>query len=610
MLLGRDGHDITVLERDAFPVPESPSDAWEHWARAGVAQFRQPHYLLPRARHVLDSELPDVRDALVAAGALRFDTLLAKPPSLAHLQRQPGDEQFVTLTARRPTLEQVIARAAEAERRVEVRRGVTVTGLTTRDFSGIPHVVGVRTNREDLRADLVVDATGRRSPLPGWLRDAGAVPLIEENEDSGFVYYTRYFRSRNGSHPEPRDRLGLPVGSFSILTLPADNGTWSVTLFGSSGDQPLKQLRDPGRWTAVLAACPRHAHWLEGEPITSVLPMAGILDRYRRLVAADRPVVTGLAAIGDAWACTNPSLGRGVSLGLSHAVCLRNVVRLHLDDDPQAFAKAWDATTETTLTPWYRATVAVDRARLAEIEALRTGVERPIPGDPAAVLAAAFPRAMLHDADIFRAFLEIASCLTLPSAVFARPGFADRVMEVDDRDRCDRHVLRPLKVTLMAAFLLALPYVLWQAWAFVGHAPPPRDVGAFRGPRQARAHRLDVLDNPPLAHEADGALELFGLLAPDQPFRLRGHRGAARGGEAAEEGRETGTALAPAEARHRSFVRTKAPRGDRTLVRRAIKKYSCIDSWWRSTLTAQEADDGYGARRNPGPGLFAVRGRA
>ena len=27
--------------------------------------------------------------------------------------------------------------------------------------------------------------------------------------------------------------------------------------------------------------------------------------------------------------------------------------------------------------------------------------------------------------------------------------------------------LVPLKVTLMAAFLLALPYVLWQMWAFV-----------------------------------------------------------------------------------------------------------------------------------------------
>ena len=27
--------------------------------------------------------------------------------------------------------------------------------------------------------------------------------------------------------------------------------------------------------------------------------------------------------------------------------------------------------------------------------------------------------------------------------------------------------LVPLKVTLMAAFLIALPYVLWQMWAFV-----------------------------------------------------------------------------------------------------------------------------------------------
>ena len=193
MLLGRDGHEVTMLERDPAPVPESLGDAWEHWARTGVAQFRQPHYLLPRARHILDAELPDVRDALVAGGACRFDTLAAAPPSLGHLERRPGDERFVTLTARRPTLELVVARAAEVERRVEVRRGVGVTGLVTRDSSGIPHVVGVRTESgEHVHADLVVDATGRRSPMPAWLRDAGAAPLSEETEDSGFVYYTRF----------------------------------------------------------------------------------------------------------------------------------------------------------------------------------------------------------------------------------------------------------------------------------------------------------------------------------------------------------------------------------------------------------------------------------
>ena len=433
MLLARDGHDVTVFERDASPTPDSPDDAWERWTRGGVAQFRQPHYLHPRVRHILDAELPDVRDALVAAGALRFDTLRTRPPSLPHFELRPDDERFVGLTARRATLEHVIARAAAVEPRMEVRRGVAVSALITRGRSAVPHVVGIRTEAgEESRSDLVVDATGRRSPLPRWLADAGAPPLHEEAEPSGFVYYTRYFRSKNSTGPEPRDRLLAPCGSLSILTLPADNGTWSVTLFGSSGDRPLTQLRDADRWTAVVSAFPLHAHWLDGEPMTGILPMAGILDRCRRLAPDGRPVVTGLAVVADAWACTNPSLGRGIALGLFHAKRLRDVIRTELAD-PHAFAVTWDSVTETELAPWYQATVAGDRARLADIEAARTGSERPRPSDPAAVLVVAFARAMAHDPDIFRAYMEIAGCLTLPRVVFARSGFVDRVVEVSGR---------------------------------------------------------------------------------------------------------------------------------------------------------------------------------
>ena len=42
--------------------------------------------------------------------------------------------------------------------------------------------------------------------------------------------------------------------------------------------------------------------------------------------------------------------------------------------------------------------------------------------------------------------------------------------------------LVPLKVTLMAAFLVALPYVLWQAWAFVAPgALPAREAARAAG---------------------------------------------------------------------------------------------------------------------------------
>ena len=433
MLLTRDGHDVTVLERDPGSVPETGGAAWENWTRGGVAQFRQPHYLHPLARHVLDADLPDVRDALVAAGGLRFDSLSTTPPSLPRLESRAGDERFVCLTARRPVLEQVVARAAAVEPRLEIRRGTVVSGLVASGRSGLSHVAGVRTESgEALPADLVVDAMGRRSPLPRWLESIDAAPLHEETEPSGFVYYSRFFHSRNGHRPPPRDRLQAAIGSFSILTLPADNDTWSVTLFGSSGDRPLTQLRDADRWTAVVAACPLYAHWLEGEALTGVLPMAGVLDRYRRLAADGRPRVTGLAIVADAWACTNPSLGRGIALGLAHAARLRDVARTELDD-PHRFAQAWDQVTEAELTPWYRATVTVDRARLAEIEAIRTGSEPPRPTAPPAVLGAALGRATAHDPDIFRAFMEIVGCLTLPGVVLTRPGFADRVLEVAAR---------------------------------------------------------------------------------------------------------------------------------------------------------------------------------
>ncbi len=154
---------------------------------------------------------------------------------------------------------------------------------------------------------------------PGGWRRLGGQPLAEEAEDSGFAYYTRYFGSAAGGQPRFITGLLTPFGCFSLLTLPGDSGTWSVTIYISSRDQALKELRHPEKWTALVAACPLHAQLLDGEPLTDVLAMSGIVDRHRRLVVDGTPVVTGLVAVGDSACCTNPSLGRGITMGLLHA---------------------------------------------------------------------------------------------------------------------------------------------------------------------------------------------------------------------------------------------------------------------------------------------------
>ena len=282
---------------------------------------------------------------------------------------------------------------------------------------------------EEISADLIVDAMGRRSKLPNWLEAIGARRPIEEAEDSGFIYYTRYFRSKTGVIPAYRAEVLTYSHSFALLTLPGDAGTWSVTVFISSSDQTLKKLRDPKHWTALVAACPLHAHWLDGEPITDVLTMGGILDRYRRFVVDGVPVSTGMVTVGDSWACTNPSLGRGITMGLMHALGTAEVVGQYLDD-PLALALAQDSMTETRVTPWYRDTIEFDRTRIAQFNALIEGRHEPEPTDPPARIAKALFVATMHDADLFRAVNEFRSLLTLPQEVMARPGVVDRIMEV------------------------------------------------------------------------------------------------------------------------------------------------------------------------------------
>jgi flavin-dependent dehydrogenase len=196
----------------------------------------------------------------------------------------------------------------------------------------------------------------------------------------------------------------------------------------ATGDKPLKELRHTDRWETVLRACPAHAHLLDGEPISEMLAMGGLVDRYRRLAPEGQPLLTGVALLGDAFSCTNPSLGRGISLGLMHARSLRDAIA-SMDGDPLTFAEAWDLATETKHTPWYRDTLDEDRARLDEMEAIREEREPRAPTDETIGRNALITAAMT-DADLFRTYLETRVCLTTVADSLADPAAAARIFEL------------------------------------------------------------------------------------------------------------------------------------------------------------------------------------
>jgi 2-polyprenyl-6-methoxyphenol hydroxylase-like FAD-dependent oxidoreductase len=430
MLLARDGHEVTVLERDPA-APPAPLDAWSSWERRGVNQFRLLHYFLPRFRGIVEHELPEVAVALEAAGALRFNPVHGMPEQLNGGIR-PDDDRFGVLTARRPVAEAVVAATAAATDGLAVRRGVAVTGLLTGDpvAADVSHVVGVVTDRgEEIRADLVVDAGGRRSAMPDRLEAIGAARPLDDRDDCGFVYYGRHFRSDDGSVPFAFGPLLQPYDSVSILTLPADNGHWGVGIVTSARDREARALREQGTWERIVRSFPLVAHWLDGDPLTGVEVMAGIEDRVRDFWPTGRPVATGVLPLGDAYACTNPSVGRGASIGLMHAVALRDLLRSQGGNDAFELSLAWRDVTEATVAPYVRDTLAFDRHRLAEMEAQIAGT--PYETDDAAHhLGRALAGSATRDPDLLRGYLEVVSMLGRGVDVLSRPGVAERALEL------------------------------------------------------------------------------------------------------------------------------------------------------------------------------------
>ncbi len=458
LALSRDGHAVTVLERDATPLPDTAVEAFERWDRRGAPQVRHSHAFLARLRNLLRDRAPDVLEALLANGAYDLRILEMLPPTMDDRSPKPGDEDLVLLGCRRLTFEWVLHCIVAASPGVTWRDGVEVLGLEAVPGAGgaPPRVVGVRAQRaggaaETLRADFVVDASGRRSPLASWLGEIGAPPIEDESEDCGIFYSSRFYRLLPGAVEPPRDGpIGADLGYMKFAVFNGDSRIFSITLAASPDDAPLRAVLRPGPFEAAANAIPTIRAWLEpgrSEPVTEVYSMAGLRNRRRCFVRDGAPVALGVHAIGDAAIHTNPLYGRGCSLAFVHAFLLADAIRDH-GGDAAAVALALHEGTRREIEPWYRSALTQDRDAREVAEKQRRG-EDPFAsagqGASNAVDPKAFMRSVLRDgllpalrtdAVVMRAFLRNFNLLDTPESLLANGEVMGRVLAAwRERDR-------------------------------------------------------------------------------------------------------------------------------------------------------------------------------
>jgi 2-polyprenyl-6-methoxyphenol hydroxylase-like FAD-dependent oxidoreductase len=216
-------------------------------------------------------------------------------------------------------------------------------------------------------------------------------------------------------------------------------------------------LRYPEVYNALLRTMPFYAQWLEVlEPTSEIFPMGAVQNTFRRFVVEGSPVVTGLAAVGDAMCTTNPTLGRGLTFALSNALNLRKVIGNHSDDQTEQMLALDELVTQQVM-PFYQDQVATDKARLATLR--HTIFNAPAPEQPASVsnrvTYAQLRAAASFDPLAFRAFWKIMGMIVPPDEVYSDPEIVSRTRAALDLHGNGAFALRPTHEELLEA--LATP---------------------------------------------------------------------------------------------------------------------------------------------------------
>ncbi len=436
LALSRRGAQVTVLERDADFAGATPSAAFAEWRRTGAPQVRHSHVFLGRLRNLLARDYPEVLTALLAAGARELRATDRPPrPLEGRLRPEPGDDELVMLGVRRMTFEWVLRRHVLATNRVRFLTGVTACGLQA-TAGAPPLVTGVHCRDNDgarvLSADIVIDASGRRSAAVEWLAAIGAAAPEEELEQSGIVYYTRWYRLRSGA-TEPVPGEHPTAGDFhwvKFAVFPADDGTFSITLAVPLAEPRLKVLATAPAFDEMVRAIPGIAPWVApevAEPLSdaerSVQAMGGLINRLRRFVNRQGPLAVGFFVLGDAAYCTNPLYGRGCAQGFLHAHFLAEAVATS-GGDLRAAAVALDQRARRTIEPFFRASVLADRDAVRRAEGgrprhLRARWRSKFLDDGVGV-------AVRCDPVVFRAMMRMMNMLETPDEAFGRPSVVAR----------------------------------------------------------------------------------------------------------------------------------------------------------------------------------------
>jgi 2-polyprenyl-6-methoxyphenol hydroxylase-like FAD-dependent oxidoreductase len=400
---------VTIIERDE--LPDEPA------YRAGVPQAHHGHILLARGLRVLEDLFPGFSDELRAAGANEVNLGRDTVSLTAGGWLKRFDGSLYTFVLTRILLEWQLRRRVTQIPNIRFVPEMAVDGLTATADRAVVTGIEATSRRDHTRqtfsADLVVDASGRKSKAPEWLGTLGYAAPEETHVNSYLGYATRWYEAVPGYDWQIM-LIGARLGDNGQLRgggiLAVEGDRWLVTLAGMNKDYP------PTDEVGFLEFAHSMASTAVYDAIKDATPISPVYGyRYE-----GRP--EHFILMGDAVCGFNPVYGQGMTVAALEAWELGQLLAERGTRDLTGFAAQFQrALLKTSEDAWLMATG----------EDLRfPGTQGDRPGALARFVQRYLERmlaVMPYDEVLSAAFLETAN-LMKPPASLLHPRLALRVL--------------------------------------------------------------------------------------------------------------------------------------------------------------------------------------
>jgi len=359
-VLARHFDKVTLVERDELPTSAA--------ARAGVPQSRHVHALVSRGAFELDRLFPGFLAEYEAKGALRLDV-----PYDGAVLRVPGwQKPFASGTdvffATRDLTESIVRDRVRALENVNILDRTDVIDFLL-EGSDPRRIAGVLASRRDggehlsLKADFVVDASGRTSKTPAFLSAHGLPVAREEVVDCFSGYSSRWYEMPEAwpaDHwwklvwldPSPPDQL------MGGVLFPVEGRRFIVTLIGYSKHYPPNDETEFFEALTKLRS-PLIARMVEkSKPISGIHASRALKNRLRRYDEQKEPA-PGFVALGDSVCTFNPMYGQGMTVTTLSAKALEDTL-LRVDLRDPAFERMFYASQYGSMKDAWRLATSAD----------------------------------------------------------------------------------------------------------------------------------------------------------------------------------------------------------------------------------------------------------